>query len=251
MSSIQILVTTGTKTGVVGIMDGDLIKQHSATVRNIVDSQQPSLVYQVQFTNVAPPAIDWILKKIKANKPNKALYLKVHDLPLIQAICIEEAVRRMRIEPAQPHIEGHILGYVSHNIVTPSEMVTIHKAYHNISGSRIHKALIHHLSYNMIGGSIDSMLNDELFEAAQPFPALVTAVEVKLKELKDRQAQMKRYRSLKVEEKEKPLKGKAWRKQKNEFEDRKEDEKAQRDWEEAQGFKELSEENARKIMGRW
>lgn len=75
-------------------------------------------------------------------------------------------------------------------------------------------------------------------------------MEDRIKELKQRQAQTERFKSLEAEEKVKPLKGKAWKKSKAEFEASKEDEKANRDWEEKQGLRDISEENARKIMGR-
>lgn len=251
MSSVQISVSTPSKSGIVSTIDGDLIKKHSATVREIIDAQQPSLVYNVTLTNVAPAAIGWIIKQVDGHARKKTLYLRVSDLPLLQAVCIEEAVRVLRIEPDQPHIAGHILGYVSHNIVTPSEMVTIHKAYGNLSDSRIHKALIHDLSYNMVGGLIDAAKMDELWNAAKPYPALITAVEDRIKGLKLRQAQTERYKRLKALE-PKPLKGKALEKWKLD-EAWKANEIVQRDWkdpDESQEDREISEEDAKKIMGR-
>lgn len=213
MPSVKIFALTSSGASPVGTIDASLIARHSGTVREVIATMPAQDSYELTIYGVAPAAARWIIDKIATHSGNSKLYLRVADLPLQQGIAIEEAIRAMRIEPAQPHVEGHILGYVSHNIVNANEMLTLHRAYSGITDSRIYKALIHHLAYNMIGGEIGLAKIDELHEAAQQYPALVTAVEERLKELQVRKAQAERSKAAQAEAKARSMRGKSWRKQ--------------------------------------
>ena len=72
------------------------------------------------------------------------LRIIMHRQSLERAIMVLEAINELRIEPDQNHVEGHIVGHISHTKITPSEMVTAHRAFGDVGeASRIWKVLIH------------------------------------------------------------------------------------------------------------
>ncbi|OQN96679.1 hypothetical protein B0A48_17319 [Cryoendolithus antarcticus] len=182
MSSVQIFVQTPTNFGLVDTIDGDLVKRHSDLIGDLVDKQPKSVKYQIILTGVAPAAIKHTLRHIAAVPKTGKLYLNIHHMPIIQAIAIHEAAMLLRLQPEQPQLEGHIIGYASHNVPSPTTMLAIHTVYKTAS-SRIWKTMIHNMCYNFVGEKIPDAQNDDLQIAAMQYPDLMQAVDAKIEEL--------------------------------------------------------------------
>lgn len=102
----------------VDVLDERIIVAHSKTIRNAVAAMPPAVTKDITITGAAPAALRFVTSYIKTLKRKEALHLQVRPLPLIKAIAIYQAVEALQVEPAQPHVEGHIIGYTSHMPIT-------------------------------------------------------------------------------------------------------------------------------------
>ncbi|KAK6443086.1 hypothetical protein LTR95_000603 [Oleoguttula sp. CCFEE 5521] len=182
MSSVQDFVQTPSNFGLVDTIDGDLIKRNSDLIRDLVDKQPKAVKYQVTLMGVAPAAVKHILHHIAAVPKTGKLYLNVHHMSINQAIAIHEAAMLLRLKPEQPQLEGHIIGYASHNVPSPATMIIIHKVYKNAS-SRIWTTMVHNMCYNFVGEKIPDAQIDALQIAAKQYPDLMQAVDAKIEDL--------------------------------------------------------------------
>ena len=170
MSVVQIYVKAGDQRLFRGNINEALIRTHSKRVRDVLNTNQlNALTKEVTLAGAAPAAFDFVIGKIKGVKPPQQLYIKVHDLPLVRAIAVYEATEAMIIEPVQSHIENHIIGWVTHNIVSPDEMVALHKVFYGRrDSSKVWDRLVHHIAWNIVEGKIVNPLGAELEVAARP-----------------------------------------------------------------------------------
>ena len=190
MSVVQIYVKAGDQRLFRGNINEALIRTHSKRVRDVLNTNQlNALTKEVTLAGAAPAAFDFVIGKIKGVKPPQQLYIKVHDLPLVRAIAVYEATEAMIIEPVQSHIENHIIGWVTHNIVSPDEMVALHKVFYGRrDSSKVWDRLVHHIAWNIVEGKIVNPLGAELEVAARPYPELFEAVNEQKSVLEERKA---------------------------------------------------------------
>lgn len=186
MSSIQIFhrAPDGDET-VVGVLDGDRIKAHSARVRALVAAQPPKIMYRFTFSGPTAESLKIVLDQINALPRGQVLQIAVNTRNLVKAIDIHRAIECLQIEPDQGKIVGHLNGYLSHEILTAEEMVAVHLAY-GTPGNKNHKTwstMIHTIAYRWVGGDVPQSVADELKGAAMQHPTLDAALNAKVDEL--------------------------------------------------------------------
>ena len=182
---------------------------------------------------------------------NGRLYIKVHDGSLERAIVILEAVYRLQIEPTQFHIENYVVGYISHKKLTPSEMITIHRAFGEVrEASRVWKIMIHQTAWNVNNNFYTPREASELQEAAIKYDGLDEAVRAKIGELKHCR---ENYAEMKAEEETRQAARQARQEKKEQkAEERRlaREDREQRWWDEHHGMREASEATVAMVMRR-
>jgi hypothetical protein len=201
MSSVQIFHrdSAGNET-LVGVVDGDLIKKHSAEVRNLLATRPPQLVTKVTLHGPSVYGLSEVLKEIKTLEKGRTLEITTKTRDIDEAIDIHRAIHCMKIEPTQTKVEGHLKGYLSHQIVTPAEMVAVHKAYGNPNGpyNKIWKTMIHTIAYKWVGSDMNKTQSDRLKAVAREIPDLNAAIANRvaaLEKIKKKQQEMSEKRA--------------------------------------------------------
>lgn len=185
MSSIHVFAHVRNERGLLATIDGDLATTHSALVRDFVAQQPRKIKYEITLIGAAPAAFKHILQEMLACGKTRQLHVNVHRLSIDQAIAIHEASIVLRIEPAQAHMEQHLVGYMAHNIPPPGTMIRVHKVY-KCEESRIWSAMVHNMAYHFVGQTVSDKRILALHAAAQPFAILIEAINEKIDELKAR-----------------------------------------------------------------
>ncbi|KAK4543865.1 hypothetical protein LTR36_004898 [Oleoguttula mirabilis] len=181
MSVVQIYLQTPTEFGSLGFIDEQRIRAHSATIDNALGPPNGSLQQTVTLTGAAPGALKYIFERIRKNKPNFALHIKVHDQGFLKAVAIYEAAELLQLQPAQQHIEGHIIGYISHAVVTPAELVATHRCFEaRQATSKTWRVLVHQVAWNILHGKYAEQAAIDLKLAASQYPALVAAIDSRI-----------------------------------------------------------------------
>jgi hypothetical protein len=158
MSSVQLFhVDSAGNETLVGVVDGDLIKKHSAEVRNLIATRPYQIVHKVTLRGPSVEGLRYVLNEIQTLEPGKALEITTKTRNIEQAIDIHRAIHCMKIEPTQTRVEGHLNGFLSHQLATPDEMVAIHNAYGspNSRYNKIWKTMIHTIAYKWVGGGMN------------------------------------------------------------------------------------------------
>ncbi|EMC90872.1 hypothetical protein BAUCODRAFT_571457 [Baudoinia panamericana UAMH 10762] len=185
MSVVQIYLQAHVHHGLLEIVDEDRIRAHSVTISDALGQRDPTkLVKQVTLTGSAAAALKFVLIRVKNKKNKMGLHMKVHDLPLVRVVAIYQAVELLRIRPVQPHIEGHITGHVSHNLVTPEEMIAVHRVFESRrETSKVWRTMVHQLGWYIANDRVSDEDRDALEKAAQALPSLHGEILSKGKEL--------------------------------------------------------------------
>lgn len=186
MSCVQIFhrAPDGDET-VVGVLDGDRIKSHSARVRALVAAVPPNIMYKFTFFGPSADSLKIVLDQINALQRGEVLQIAINTRDLVKAIDIHRAVECLQIEPDQGKIVGHLNGYLSHEVPTAEEMVAVHLAY-GTPGNKHNKTwntMIHTIAYRWTGGDVPDDVASELKDAAMQYPALDAALNAKADEL--------------------------------------------------------------------
>lgn len=178
MSVVQLYLQTPTEFGPLAIVDEQRIRAHSVTIDDALGPQNGSLKQTVTLMGAAPGALKYILERIQKNKPGYALHIRVHDQGFLKAVAIYEAAEVLQLRPPQPHIEGHIIGYVSHAVVKPAEMIAVQRCFEGRQQtSKTWRVLVHQVAWNILHGKYEETEAIELKITASQYPSLVAAID--------------------------------------------------------------------------
>ena len=164
----------------------DLFRRHSR-VAEFALSREPGPVKRLVFRRVEAGAIQFILNKIKGRRGNRALYVRVHELPLKKVVDVYEALERMQIDPPQPHVENFITGYISHNRVTPVEFRAVYGVFdEHRDTSKVLRTLIHQMAWNLINKNYTDAEVEEFRVKVWIFPTVDREIKARMDELAKR-----------------------------------------------------------------
>jgi hypothetical protein len=164
------------------VIDAKAVREHSATVEELLRAKPDTT--KVVLTGVAPPAVRYILDRINDKFPGRPLHIKVHDRPLEEACIIFEAIDVLRLTTPQGHVEGHITGYVAHNLLTAKQLITVALiGLPRRETSKIWNTLVHQTAWNIVNGKYTWDQANFLGYSADRFPALRQAIDAKAYEL--------------------------------------------------------------------
>lgn len=171
------------------VIDGDLLAAHSIFFRRIKNALGLKTVYKVWVVGETAPtweATKMVLQEINSLKPGKVLNISTSHLGPSLAIQLHRAICYLRIEPVQDQIEGHIKGFLSHQLVSPTEMLEVH-AYYGAPTHAHHSiwsTMIHHIAFTWVHGGMTQTKKDALKAAANAHPDLQKALIAKVRELR-------------------------------------------------------------------
>ncbi|KAK5112889.1 hypothetical protein LTR85_011116 [Meristemomyces frigidus] len=178
MSVVQIYLQTATEFGSLAIIDEQRIRAHSVTIDDALGPPNGSLKQTVTLMGAAPGALKYILDRVQKNKPEMVLHIKVHDQGFLKAVAIYEAAELLKLQPPQPQIEGHVIGYISHNVVNPAELIAVHRCFEaRQETSKTWRVLIHQVAWNILHGKYAEQQAIDLKAAASQYPTLVAAID--------------------------------------------------------------------------
>ncbi|KAI6847999.1 hypothetical protein KC327_g2040 [Hortaea werneckii] len=128
--------------------------------------------------------LDRLLGSLPDSPKHTTLHIKVHDQPFAKVVAIHEAADVLDIKPRQPHIAGFIVGYLSHNKVTPDDMLVVHKCFYDRRGTcKAWRVMVHQVAWWLATSKYTADEAIELKTAATPYPELVDAVDRQIDEL--------------------------------------------------------------------
>lgn len=185
MSSVQLFHRSATGTeSLVGVIDGDLIKAHSATIRNLIATRPQDIIHRVTLRGPTVEGLKLVLDQVQVLQNDEVLEININTRNIEKAIDVHRAVECMKIEPPQTKIEGHLNGFLSHELPTPKEMVAIHNAYGAPSSAyvKVWNTMVHTIAYKWVGGDIpqDTIA---LKRVARDHPALDAALNKRVDQL--------------------------------------------------------------------
>jgi hypothetical protein len=194
MSSIQIFhkADDGEETLVV-VIDGDLIKAHSKTIREFIAAADaagtPALVYKIVLKGPSFEALRFVVNQIvEAAKNKKVLDIKPRPRGISQLCRIHRAIKCLYVEPKQTSIPTQINGLLSNYLVTRTEMLAVHDAYGQ-EGHPYHKlftTMVNTTAWKFMNGEIKEGQLKQLIEATQTQPSLDFALRAKMTELEEK-----------------------------------------------------------------
>lgn len=185
MSSVQIFHRDENRNEtLVSVIDGDRIKAHSGTIRVKILNSPPDIIYRFTLYGPSAAAFKHVIEEIKFVDSNKVLFIPIHHTGLAEAIDIHQAVSLLQIEPMQSHIEGHIRGFLSHNLVTPEQLqllqITYGAAVEGTAGHKIMSVMVATLAYDDVHGHMSDDVKIALQRACAPYPKLTEAINHKV-----------------------------------------------------------------------
>ncbi|KAI7232816.1 hypothetical protein KC330_g5722 [Hortaea werneckii] len=182
MAIVDIYLRTPTQHGKLATMDQNRVRTNSGTLDRLLGSLPASETVTLQ--GAAPAALTYLLDRIRTTPKSQELHIKVHDQPFPKAVAIYEAAEVLDIKPPQPHIAGFVVGYLSHNKITPADMLVVHKCFYDRRETyKAWRVMVHQVAWYM---ATSKDTPDEAFElesAAKQYPELVDAVDQKIDEL--------------------------------------------------------------------
>ena len=188
MSSVQAWYRRpgGASDQLIGAYDGDYIKAHSAFIRDKLATAGPHVIYRVYLEGPTFESLGVVLHEIDKVKKGEILKIIITTRDIKKAINIHSAVQYLQVEPQQTMVEGHINGYLSHQLVTPDEMVAAYTAYGNPSG-RFHKTfetMLSTIAWAQLDQRIPQAQGNALKLAAIRYPALDKAISDKVVQMR-------------------------------------------------------------------
>ncbi|KAK0312344.1 hypothetical protein LTR82_013976 [Friedmanniomyces endolithicus] len=167
------------------------IRAHCASIDRALATQgdNQSTEKTVCLFGAAPAALIYVIHRIAGKKETRDLHIKVHDMPLERVLAVWEATEVLGIRPAQPHIEGHVIGYISHYAITPEQMWVVAVAsLHRRQSSKIFRTLIHQVAWNLVHQRYSEDGAQALQDKAREWPDLHFTIDKKVTELKEKKA---------------------------------------------------------------
>ena len=252
MAVIQLYLTYGNRTAFLRNVDQTIIKKHSATIRDALQAVDPNAQSKrVKLVNVSPGPLNWVLDRIISHR--ERLHIKVGDRQLHLVVALYETVEALRLEPAQPQIDGHIVGYLAHEKISPAGMKAVNAVFEGRQQtSKFWGVMVHQIARDIqLCTKYTAKEFNELEEEAKKHPSLFAAVNNKVQELQSRQA---RYEAA-IVKKQEAQDAKKDRKQAHEeqndrdaeVDDRVREYDEIRWWEESNGLRATSEETVELI----
>jgi len=128
-------------------------------------------------------------------KDGPKTYIRVRDRPLKIAIALFQAVQVLGLDPAQPHIENHIVGHVSHEKLDAEEIAAMDLAF-GAAGleNRCWRTMVDHLGWLFVKGKWSEAELEDVMSAIRALLALDRAANENvesLRRLQENRARMK------------------------------------------------------------
>ncbi|KAI7157992.1 hypothetical protein KC349_g5159 [Hortaea werneckii] len=165
-------------------MDQNRVRANSGTLDRLLGSLPVSEKHTVTLQGAAPAAFTYLFDRIRTKPKSQNLHIKVHDQPLAKAVAIYEAAEVLDIKPPQPHIAGFVVGYLSHNKITPNDMLVVHRGFYDRRETyKAWRVMVHQIAWYMATSKYTPDEAIELEKAAKQYPELVGAVDQKIDEL--------------------------------------------------------------------
>ncbi|KAI7205401.1 hypothetical protein D0869_01273 [Hortaea werneckii] len=184
MAIVDIYLRTPTQYGKLATMDQNRVRANSGTLDRLLGSLLASEKHTVTLQGAAPAALTYLLDRIRTKPRSQNLHIKVHDQPFAKAVAIYEAAEVLDIKPPQPHIAGFVMGFLSHNKITPDDMLVIHKCFYDRRETYMAwRVMVHQVAWYISTSKYTAEEAIELKAAAMLYPELVDAVDQKLDEL--------------------------------------------------------------------
>ena len=191
MSSVQIYHRNdnGEENHIANI-DGDLIKRHSPTVRNLIVTRSPATVYKITLSGPTSEALKFVVDEIERahnNKMEDTLSITLGYRGISQSVRIHRAILCMKLQPEQPRVAAHIKGYLAHNRVTATEMLAVYDAYANVGNphGNILNTMVNTIAWKFVEGELSAEQINQLKAASMLRPHLDGLLTVKVKELEE------------------------------------------------------------------
>ncbi|KAI6844139.1 hypothetical protein KC340_g2356 [Hortaea werneckii] len=184
MAIVDIYLRTPTQDGKLTTMDQNRVRANSGTLDRLLGSLPASEKHTVTLQGAAPAALTYLFDRIRTKPKSKELHIKVHDQPFAKAVAIYEAAEVLDIRPPQPHIAGFVVGYLSHNKLTPDDMLVVHKCFYDRRETyNAWRVMVHQVAWCISTSKYTAEEALELKGAAMQYPELVDAVDQKVDEL--------------------------------------------------------------------
>ena len=174
MPNANVYLTWNGQTRFLQAVDETVISRYSRVARNALQSQtvRPK---RVDISDVSPGPLKFVIEK--AVKHGNNVRIIVHDGSIPRAVMILQAINALDMEPAQPHVEQHIVGHISHERIKPDEMVAIHTAFgHEGVNNRIWRVMLHQIAWDSIHEKFTVDQKAALVEATKKLPDLDAAL---------------------------------------------------------------------------
>ncbi|RMY65485.1 hypothetical protein D0863_09085 [Hortaea werneckii] len=184
MAIVDIYLRTPAQHSKLTTMDQNRVRTNSGTLDRLLGSLPASEKHTVTLSGAAPAALTYLLDRIRTKPKARELHIKVHDQPFAKAVAIYEAAEVLDIRPPQPHIAGFVVGYLSHNKITPDDMLVVHKCFYDRRETyNAWRVMVHQIAWYMGTSKYTAEEAIDLKAAATPHPELVDAVDQKIDEL--------------------------------------------------------------------
>ncbi|KAK5675259.1 hypothetical protein LTS10_012020 [Elasticomyces elasticus] len=168
------------------------IREHSATIDGALAAagENVELTKTVYLSGASSGALEFVIHRIAGRQEGQHLHIKVHDMPLAKAVAVFEAVEVLKVRPAQTHIEGHVVGYISHDKVTPDEMMAVARAsFPYRDTSKIFNTLVQQIAWSLVHHKYDEVEANFLHNRSREWSEFCLTVTNRMKELKAKKDQ--------------------------------------------------------------
>jgi vacuolar-type H+-ATPase subunit F/Vma7 len=194
MSSVQIFHSdpeTGEETMVI-VIDGDLIKKHSKTVRDMIASKkEPELVHKITLKGPEFDALKYVLEQIIEGAGRKKKVLNIHmGYRSIQAsLRIHRAIKCLQLQPEQMGVPAYINKHLALELVTCHEMLAVHAAYASINNphGKLYHTMINTIAWRFVNDpEMQIGRKKQLSQASATQPDLFAAISDKVNEFQEK-----------------------------------------------------------------
>jgi hypothetical protein len=194
MSSVQIShkdAETGNETIVI-VMDGDLIKKHSKTIRDMIASKtEPELVHKIVLKGPEFEPLKYVLDQIVKGAGRKKKSLNIHmGYRGIQAsLRIHRAIKCLQIQPEQTSVPAHINKQLALELVTCHEMLAVHAAYASVDNpcGKLYTTMINTIAWRFVNDEgMQIGRKRQLSQASSTQPDLFAAIDAKVNEFEEK-----------------------------------------------------------------
>ena len=186
ITTIRLMLDTGIKEVQLGSVDEQRIREHSKTIRTALDNRpSDDKERKVVVFGAAPAALDFVIQRVKGWAPSGSLHIKVHNMPLLRAVAVYEACKALDLEPAQPHVEGHVAGHLAHNTITPDEMMATALASRRYRETdKVYNTLVQQVAWGLVHAKYSEKDAAALQNEAEQWTELHDELDAKVQELK-------------------------------------------------------------------